>query len=208
MSLDNNNNNNNTHNGPEEAPTVSDEIEYVVYKGEQDLEGIISLIEKDLSEPYSVYTYRYFINNWPHLCFLAKAKGETIGTVVAKMDTHRLTGMFRGYIAMLAVHKEWRKRKIGTRLVAEAIKVMQNAKCEEVVLETEITNGGALALYINMGFTKDKRLVRYYMNGVDAFRLKLSLPLDSEEQPIESAPNLTEILPATSTNNNAIAAIS
>ena len=31
---------------------------------------IVALIEKDLSEPYSIFTYRYFINNWPNLCFL------------------------------------------------------------------------------------------------------------------------------------------
>lgn len=52
---------------------------------------------------------------------------------------------------------------------------MRKQNCEEVVLETEITNTGALRLYHNLGFVKDKRLYRYYMNGVDAFRLKLFL---------------------------------
>jgi peptide alpha-N-acetyltransferase len=42
-----------------------------------------------------------------------------------------------------------------------------------VVLETEFTNLGALGLYQRLGFIKDKRLYRYYLNGVDAFRLKL-----------------------------------
>jgi hypothetical protein len=32
--------------------------------------AIVALIERDLSEPYSIFTYRYFINNWPNLCFL------------------------------------------------------------------------------------------------------------------------------------------
>lgn len=41
------------------------------------------------------------------------------------------------------------------------------------MLETEYTNQGAIALYQQMGFIKDKRLFRYYLNGVDAFRLKL-----------------------------------
>lgn len=52
---------------------------------------------------------------------------------------------------------------------------MKDDNAEEVVLETEITNKGALGLYQNLGFVKDKRLSRYYMNGVDAFRLKLFL---------------------------------
>ena len=43
----------------------------------------------------------------------------------------------------------------------------------QIVLETERTNVGALSLYQNLGFLRDKRLHRYYLNGVDAFRLKL-----------------------------------
>lgn len=45
-------------------------ITYVGYSSELQLPAIISLIENDLSEPYSIYTYRYFIHNWPNLCFL------------------------------------------------------------------------------------------------------------------------------------------
>jgi hypothetical protein len=46
------------------------DITYVPYSSELQLPGIMSLIENDLSEPYSIYTYRYFINNWPNLCFM------------------------------------------------------------------------------------------------------------------------------------------
>ena len=45
----------------------------------------------------------------------------------------------------------------------------------QVVLETEVTNSAALGLYENLGFVRDKRLFRYYLNGVDALRLKLWL---------------------------------
>lgn len=34
----------------------------------------MELITKDLSEPYSIYTYRYFIHNWPHLCILVSSR--------------------------------------------------------------------------------------------------------------------------------------
>lgn len=47
---------------------------------------------------------------------------------------------------------------------------MKEDGCDEVVLETEVTNKGSLALYERLGFIKDKRLCRYYLNGVDAFR--------------------------------------
>lgn len=46
------------------------EIRYVSYDSELQMPDIMRLIQKDLSEPYSIYTYRYFIHNWPKLCFL------------------------------------------------------------------------------------------------------------------------------------------
>ena len=48
------------------------EVEYRVYENELQMPDIMRLIQKDLSEPYSIYTYRYFIHNWPHLCFMVR----------------------------------------------------------------------------------------------------------------------------------------
>ena len=47
-------------------------VEYSVYQNELQMPDIMRLIQKDLSEPYSIYTYRYFIHNWPHLCFMVR----------------------------------------------------------------------------------------------------------------------------------------
>jgi peptide alpha-N-acetyltransferase len=152
-------------------------IEYVIYKSEQQMDDIMQLITKDLSEPYSIYTYRYFIHNWPRLCFLAMDKEKCVGAIVCKLDRHK-TGARRGYIAMLAVDHNYRKLGIGSNLVVRAIRSMMSPAsggCDEVVLETEISNSAALHLYEKLGFVRDKRLFRYYLNGVDALRLKLWL---------------------------------
>ncbi|KAF9142746.1 N-alpha-acetyltransferase 30 [Mortierella sp. GBA39] len=150
-------------------------IDYVGYESEHQLQGMMSLIENDLSEPYSIYTYRYFLHQWPKLSFLAmdREKGTCIGVIVCRLEPHGHSARNRGYIAMLAVSKEYRKRKIGSTLVLMAIEAMKSAGADEIVLETEYTNQSAIALYQQMGFIKDKRLYRYYLNGVDAFRLKL-----------------------------------
>lgn len=162
----------NTITNEEDGP--QDEIEIISYESELQMPEIMRLIQKDLSEPYSIYTYRYFIHNWPKLCFLATHEGKYIGAIVCKLDMHRNV-VKRGYIAMLAVDEKYRKRKIGSRLVRKAIQAMINDNADEVVLETEITNKPALKLYENLGFVRDKRLFRYYLNGVDALRLKLWL---------------------------------
>ncbi|KAL7145842.1 hypothetical protein ABFS83_06G001200 [Erythranthe nasuta] len=159
--------------GKEEGLSAS-EIEYVSYGGEHHLPLIMNLVDQELSEPYSIFTYRYFVYLWPHLSFLAFHKGKCVGTVVCKMGDHRHT--FRGYIAMLVVLNPYRGRGIATELVTRSIKVMMESGCEEVTLEAEVTNKGALALYGRLGFIRAKRLFRYYLNGVDAFRLKLLFP--------------------------------
>lgn len=56
------------------APIENPVIEYVQYESELQMPMIMKIIQKDLSEPYSIYTYRYFIHNWPNLCFLVSFK--------------------------------------------------------------------------------------------------------------------------------------
>ncbi|PPR93796.1 hypothetical protein GOBAR_AA26878 [Gossypium barbadense] len=191
---------------PEEKAEFEEaEIEYVSYGGEHHLPLIMNLVDQELSEPYSIFTYRYFVYLWPQLSFLAFHKGKCVGTVVCKMGEHRNT--FRGYIAMLVVIKPYRGRGIATELVTRSIRMMMESGCEElylahqyvyilhrvltelilkgrfftilklvVTLEAEVTNKGALALYGRLGFIRAKRLFHYYLNGVDAFRLKLLFP--------------------------------
>lgn len=56
----------------------------------------------------------------------------------------------------------------------------------QVTLEAEVTNKGALALYGRLGFIRAKRLFHYYLNGVDAFRLKLLFPRPDLHAPLDS----------------------
>ena len=152
-------------------------VEWVEYVDESQLPEVMTLVDNDLSEPYSIFTYRYFVRNWPQLCLLARLDGETVACIVSKaeMEQSPLTGesVYRGYIAMLAVNNDYRRYGIGTALVCRSIERMRELGCDEVMLETEVTNKVALGLYEKLGFARDERLFKYYLNGVDAFRLKL-----------------------------------
>ena len=39
-------------------------IYYRPYVGESDLPSIMALVQSELSEPYVIYTYRYFLRQW------------------------------------------------------------------------------------------------------------------------------------------------
>ncbi|KAJ5439978.1 N-alpha-acetyltransferase mak3 [Penicillium daleae] len=159
----------------QDAPS---DLRYVRYDSARENEYVTAmrqLISKDLSEPYSIYVYRYFLYQWGDLCFLAMDdKDEMVGVVVSKLEPHR-GGPLRGYIAMLAVREEYRGRGIATKLVRMAIDAMIERNADEIVLETEITNTAAMKLYERLGFLRSKRLHRYYLNGNSAYRLVLYL---------------------------------
>jgi peptide alpha-N-acetyltransferase len=76
---------------------------------------------------------------------------------------------------MLAVSSTHRNHGIATTLVRKAIDAMVERNADEVVLETEETNVPAMKLYERLGFTRSKKLHRYYLNGNSAYRLVLHL---------------------------------
>ncbi|CAA7262596.1 unnamed protein product [Cyclocybe aegerita] len=184
-------------------------ITYRQYRGEADLPHIMALVQSELSEPYVIYTFRYFLHQWPHLAFLAypsdadtdgdsdttppppsalvsQSTEQPVGVIVCKQSMHRERAN-RGYIAMLSVDKAWRKRGIASALVRRSIAAMKRDGVDEIVLETEYDNFAALSLYESLGFIREKRLYRFYLNGKDAFRLVLAVapPSDEDEDSVD-----------------------
>ncbi|KAI1295047.1 GAG protein N-acetyltransferase [Xylaria venustula] len=164
-------------------PTTSlGELHYLQYEHgleEKYLPAIRALISKDLSEPYSIYVYRYFLYQWAHLCYMVlnPADDSLIGVVICKLEHHSSHSpvTHRGYIAMLAVSSAFRGNGIATTLVEKAIDAMAKRNADEIVLETEETNIPAMRLYERLGFIRSKKLHRYYLNGNSAYRLVLLL---------------------------------
>ncbi|KAI5776836.1 acetyltransferase [Geopyxis carbonaria] len=150
------------------------------------LESIRSLISTDLSEPYSIYVYRYFLYQWGDLCYMAVEQGSLVGVVISKLEAHR-EGPLRGYIAMLAVRKEHRGKGIATKLVQMAIDEMIKQEADQIALETETTNTAAIKLYERLGFLRSKQLHRYYLNGNSAFRLVLYLKGGEDDSNAQTA---------------------
>lgn len=174
------------------------ELRYIQYEHALEkkyLPSIRSMISKDLSEPYSIYVYRYFLYQWGELCYMVNTFSHfpaqssynqqaldtqtdtLIGVIVCKLETHQSHSppTLRGYIAMLAVSSSYRNYGIATTLVRKALDAMIEKGADEVVLETEETNVPAMKLYERLGFIRSKKLHRYYLNGSSAYRLVLQL---------------------------------
>ncbi|KAI1656115.1 acyl-CoA N-acyltransferase [Daldinia decipiens] len=175
------------------AKELPGELLYIQYEHaleEKYLPAIRALISKDLSEPYSIYVYRYFLYQWAHLCYMAlnPVDKSLMGVIICKLEHHASHSppTHRGYIAMLAVSSAFRGHGIATALVRMAIDAMAERHADEVVLETEETNIPAMRLYERLGFLRSKKLHRYYLNGNSAYRLVLllkSADLEPGQQP-------------------------
>ncbi|KAH7325105.1 acetyltransferase [Stachybotrys elegans] len=171
--------------------TLPADLRYIQYEHVLEaryLPAIRSLISKDLSEPYSIYVYRYFLCQWAHLCFMALNPEDSslIGVIICKLEVHSSHSppTRRGYIAMLAVAAPYRGYGVATSLVKMAIDAMAKRNADEIVLETEETNIPAMRLYERLGFLRSKKLHRYYLNGSSAYRLVLLLkPFDPSLAP-------------------------
>ncbi|KAI3389557.1 hypothetical protein SNEBB_005252 [Seison nebaliae] len=181
-------------------------IIYDTYRGENILNEIMHLIDEALSEPYTIYTYRYFIRNWPDACIVAYS-ADDISSVIPlskeksfrsyipfddkekfeKLENKRIIGVIvckgselesndvSGYIAMLTVINEFRKKGIGSNLIKCAISQLIKDGCLEIKLEAETSNEKAIRLYTNLGFLINERLPNYYCHGQDAFALSYQI---------------------------------
>jgi len=165
---------------------IGKQIRIAPYEGEAQMQAIMGLIDGELSEPYTVYTYRYFLNQWPELCFLAHYspdpietpnEGIPIGVVIGKLEKHLKGNRFmRGYIGMVSIRSDFRGKGIATSLLQTILRKMVLLGAQEIVLETEIDNKASLQLYEKLGFIREKRLFNFYLNGKDCFRLIAEIP--------------------------------
>lgn len=73
------------------AEFKASEVEYVSYGGEHHLPLIMSLVDQELSEPYSIFTYRYFVYLWPQLSFLVPFSSTSIGFLSKPKISHSLS---------------------------------------------------------------------------------------------------------------------
>ena len=156
------------------------EFIFKTYPGNHQRQRIIELMTKYLSEPYPVYTYMYFLDLFPDctiLCYDKNKKDENnelyiCGAVVGNIN--KKINKMQGYIAMLAVEVEYRKKGLGRKMVELLIDTFKKSyKINEITIETEVDNYAALGLYESFGFVRTKMYINYYFNANNAYKLKL-----------------------------------
>ena len=155
---------------------------YKTYPGCKQRQRIIDIMTKYLSEPYPIYTYMYFLDLFPDctiLCYDKTKKDENNNNFVAGAvvgNINRKPNKVQGYIAMLAVEEEYRKKGLGRKMVELLMDTFKKSyRVNEISIETEVDNYPALGLYESLGFVRTKMYINYYFNANNAYKLKLFL---------------------------------
>lgn len=103
------------------------------------------------------YFERQYRGHAAHLAL--SAGGEVVGFAVVQPD---------GYLSLLGVAPEYRRRGLGTRLLGSVLDDHPTVTCH-----ARADNEGALSFYDRAGFVEQRRVSGYYRDGTDALYLRL-----------------------------------
>ena len=143
-----------------------------------DLISIMEINMKTLPEHYSDYFYESLLAELPE-AFLVAQKGSTyIGYIMCKSEFgfsnfKRLGFVKKGHLVSVAVLEQFRNNGIGSALVEESVKGIQNKQSDEFYLEVRCSNNEAVKLYERLGFIIKQRLRAYYRDGEDAYMMAM-----------------------------------
>jgi len=133
-----------------------------------------------LPENYPEYFFRQIQERYPEAFYVAETRGKVVGYIMCRMEggisNFGLRWARRGHIVSVAVLSEYRRQKVASKLISEAMKALESVyAAKEVILEVRVTNHAAIQLYDKLDFKKLRTLQNYYRNGEDAQLMAIKL---------------------------------
>jgi ribosomal-protein-alanine N-acetyltransferase len=146
-----------------------------------DLEQVLEIEQRNFSEP------------WTRRAFLAEIETKPISQPLVAVYNDQIIGYVVPWfivdevqIADIAVHKDFRRRGLARRMVAQVCELAQRRGCRIAHLEVSSTNAAGRKLYESTGFYVTGVRRDYY--GIAENALLMSKNLIAEEnQPQEKA---------------------
>lgn len=121
----------------------------------QDRQPLIDLWQEVFPDPASHNQPSKVIDgklNQDDLIFVAEHTNQVVGSCIVGYDGHR------GWLYAVAVAPEYRRQKIGARLVSYSMDELKNLGCTKVNLQIRSTNTQVANFYKSMGFQVEDRL--------------------------------------------------
>lgn len=129
------------------------------------IKDICEIEQESFPEPYPSYILAAMARETPETFLVAISKSKVVGYVLTSLNENE------GHLLSIAVRKGFRKRGIGSRLMAEIFQVLRSKGIRRIRLEVRRSNREARRFYEQLEF-KEKGLIRaYYRDGEDAVNM-------------------------------------
>jgi mycothiol synthase len=140
------------------APDMSEAVRHAKNDAFRDHWGSQPTTEEQWRRDLDLPTFR------PDLSFVAVVQGQVVGLVMSDVyeDDWEAQGYRSGYISLVGVVREWRRRGIAPALLGRVLEAYRAAWFDKAQLDVDTDNpSGALRLYTGMGFSPTTREVSH-----------------------------------------------
>jgi len=138
---------------------------------EADVPAVHEIDVLSFSLPWPERSFRFELTNNPvSRCWVADVDGRIAAMIVVWMIVDE------AHVATIATHPEFRRQRIGERLLAHALLSAKAEGAVKSLLEVRVSNEAAQTLYRRFGYVEDGRRPNYYKdNNEDALLMSLDL---------------------------------
>lgn len=140
----------------------------------QDVPRVLEIEKVSFDDPYPESLFLSFLERFANGFRIAEYRGALVGYSVLLPLHDRNTAV----ITSLAVHPDFKRNKIATNLLTDAIIIARKIEAPSVTLQVAVNNIAAQTLYSKFGFTKTRIIRDYYRKGLDGIEMVLSLKAD------------------------------
>lgn len=134
----------------------------------KNIQTISPILEKDFDDFWSTSLLEQELNNENSYLVVAKKDNEIVGfaSLWNVLEEAHLTN--------IVVKKNYRKQKIGAKLLEHLISICKDKKYTLLTLEVNESNLPAIELYKKFGFTQVGTRPKYYNHKEDAILMNLT----------------------------------
>ena len=134
-----------------------------------DLKRVFEIESMSFSTTYEINLFKQLHDSGAGF-LVAEKEGYVIGYILFWIKYEN-----QGHIISLAVDKNYRRQKVGTKLLSRAIQVLMMCDIYSIYLEVDETNLGAVEFYKGFNFQIDRIVPHYYDNGNGAVVMYLPI---------------------------------
>jgi len=131
----------------------------------KDLKKVFEIEKMSFSNPYAIEMLKHLFDIGAGF-LVAQISDYIVGYIIFWIKEEN-----QGHIISLAVEKNYKRQNIGSKLIKAAIDIFKNFGIKRINLEVKTQNKEAICFYESFGFFCDKKILNYYENGDDAFRM-------------------------------------